>query len=89
MVPPTKATLSSSSVVVPAADLATNFACREITRVDIGISSIRGKSVLDCIEIAGCHVLSHYRLDIGGRDHAVNRSTCRAISLTAAAAEED
>src|SRR6516162_5207285 len=89
MLPPTNTTLSSSSVVVPAADLATNFACREITRMNVGVRSIRGKSVLDCVEIARCYVLRRYRLDVAGCDHAVNRPACRAISLPAAAAEEN
>src|SRR6516165_11876338 len=89
MLPPPNTTLSSSSVVVPAADLATNFACREITRMNVGVRSIGGERVLERVEIAGSHILRSYRLDVAGCDHAVNRPACRAISLPAAAAEEN
>src|SRR5215831_1186242 len=87
--PQTKAALSRLSVIFATANLATNLACREIARVDVGIRSIRGKCVLERVEIASRHILRRYRLDIARRDHAGNRSARRAISLTSAAAEED
>src|ERR1700674_1255206 len=78
-----------SVVIVATANLTTNLACREITRVDVGIRSIRGKGVLEHVEVAGCHALGRDRLDIAGRDRAGHRSAWRAISLPSAAAEED